>query len=202
MNKKIFLSLGILFLLSVILNLGFVSAGLCKGSDGYYHDCDDFSDSYYNHNFHPSYKTEYYSETSSSSSSIISITEDRNSYEKISASSSEESNIEIIKIERDYSHPKSKYTKDKYYDYWDKWLGDDETEETSYDKYQENHESNLIFLGGSEEYNDYDEDYDWSDWRNKKSYNSRYYDEDKDEYNDYYYEPRYSESKGYYNWGW
>ena len=84
MNKKTISILVSFIFLIFLINL--VSAGLCKGSDGYYHDCDDFSYRYYNRNFYPNYKTEYYKETSSSASSVISIKEDRHSYEELKAS--------------------------------------------------------------------------------------------------------------------
>jgi len=38
--KKRFLILGLV--ISLILVSSFVSASLCRGNDGYYHDCDDF----------------------------------------------------------------------------------------------------------------------------------------------------------------
>ena len=188
MNKKIILSLGSLFLLSVIFSLNFVSAGLCKGSDGYYHDCNDFSDRYYENNFYPNYKTEYYQETSSSTSSVISIKEDRNSYEEISASSSSQTSIESYKKERDYSSPKIRY--DKYGRYY-------------YGDYEWDDEPHMIvFLNKgpnfSKDANNYYGD-DESYWRNKEPYAASDYENAG--YDNYYYTPRFSES-GYYNWRW
>jgi hypothetical protein len=45
-TQKLFFSAFIL--LAIILGMSFVSASLCKGSDGYYHDCDDFRYGRYN----------------------------------------------------------------------------------------------------------------------------------------------------------
>jgi hypothetical protein len=198
MRKKLILSLGVLFLLSIIFSLSFVSAGLCKGSDGYYHDCNDFSDSYYRHNFYPNYKTEYYKETSSSASSIISIKEDRYNYEEINADSYAESDIEIIKIERDYSYPKTRY--DKYGRYY---------YDSGYDNYYEwdDEPHAVVFLNDVRPYYEEDnkdcEDCDCGDcsyWRYKEPYNSEdYYDA---EYDDYYYKPRYNFCKQVFNWRW
>tara|TARA_Y100000310_G_C20611048_1_gene778014 strand:+ start:574 stop:1149 length:576 start_codon:yes stop_codon:yes gene_type:complete len=121
-NKKTILPIfgSLVFL---ILLVSFVSAGLCKGSDGYYHDCDDFGSRYYNRNFYPNYQTEYYKESTTSSSSVISITQDRHSYEELTASSYAESNIEYLKTERDYSYPKYRRRdyRNRYDDcyYWD-----------------------------------------------------------------------------------
>lgn len=183
MKNKLFLSLGILCLLSIIFSIGFVSAGLCKGSDGYYHDCDGFSDRYYRSNFYPNYKTEYYLETSSSSTSILSIKESRNSYEKISASSYAESSIEYYKKERDYSYPKVSYDR-----YGRRVFFND----YNYSRFRDRRD-----YDGDKHY---DKDYDYSYWRYKEPYYSEdYYNPD---YNNYYYTPRYSESKGYFNWGW
>jgi len=197
MKNKLILSLGVLFLLSIIFNLNFVSAGLCKGSDGYYHDCNDFSDSYYVHNFYPNYKTEYYKETSSSSSSVISIKEDRYNYEEISASSSAESNIEIIKKQRDYSLPKTKYDKYERYYY----------DDSGYDNYYEwdDEPHAIVFLNkgptySQEEDNDYEDDFDCSYWRCKEPYiSSDYYDSG---YDNYYYTPRYDNYNQEFNWEW
>jgi len=52
--KKHFLALG--FVICLILFSSFVSAALCKGSDGYYHDCDDF---YYRDGYRV-YDSEFY----------------------------------------------------------------------------------------------------------------------------------------------
>jgi len=52
--KKQFLILG--FVISLVLVSSFVSAGLCRGNDGYYHDCDDF---YYKEGYKV-YETERY----------------------------------------------------------------------------------------------------------------------------------------------
>jgi len=210
MKNKLILSLGILFSLSVILSLSLVSAGLCRGSDGYYHDCNDFSERYYRNNFYPDYKTEYYKETSSSSSSAVSIKQDRWSYEEISASSSSQTDIESYKKERDYSHPKIKYDKygreyydsshSEYYDYLDKWFSD-EVKETSYDKHQKEYGDNkIIFLGGNYRYYEDGEDLDCSSWRCKEPYRAGDYEDA--EYDKYYYEPRYDNYKGHYNWRW
>ncbi|MBT4136023.1 hypothetical protein HOD75_01505 [archaeon] len=38
-KQKKKLVLGLFFVLGIVLSLGFVSAALCKGNDGYYHDC-------------------------------------------------------------------------------------------------------------------------------------------------------------------
>lgn len=191
MKNKLILSLGILFLLSIIFGLNFVSAGLCKGSDGYYHDCNDFSDRYYRNNFYPGYKTEYYKETSESKTSIESIKEDRNSYEIISASSSAETSIESYKKERDYSYPKTKY--DRYgRDYYGYYEWDDEPHM-------------IVFLNKGPTYsqeidNDDRNRADWSYWRNKESYKTRDYDNA--QYDDYYYKPRYNNYNQEFNWKW
>lgn len=56
MNNKLIFSLGILISLVFILCLNLVSAfDLCRGNDGYYHDCDD--DRYFDK---PNYETSYY----------------------------------------------------------------------------------------------------------------------------------------------
>ncbi len=66
MNKKLILS----FFLILGLTISFVSAGLCRGNDGYFHDCDDLryfdrydDDYYYNGRYYPSrayYYRDYY----------------------------------------------------------------------------------------------------------------------------------------------
>ena len=177
-NKKTISFIASLVLLIFLVN--FVSAGLCKGYDGYYHDCNDFSDRYYNRNFYPNYKTEYYKETSSSSSSVISIKEDRYNYEEIKASSSAESSIEILKQERDYSYPKT-YYRDKYRDY--RYNND---RRYFYNDYYKDKK-----FDNQKKYYDVDNYNDYSDWR--------YYD---GYYNDYYYEPRWSSDKQEFNWRW
>ena len=201
MNKKnIFLVFGVLVLLSIIFNLNFISAGLCKGSDGYYHDCNDFSNKYYRNNFHPNYKTEYYKETSSSSSSIISIKEDRHSYEEISADSYAESNIEIIKNQRDYSYPKVRYDK-----YGRKYYYDDYGD----DYYEWDDEPHLVMFVNKpdpihyryrEVLNYANEDDSYSNWGYKEPYRTEdYYDS---KYDDYYYKPRYDDYYQEFNWRW
>jgi len=190
LNKKNIFSIfeGLILL---ILLINFVSAGLCKGSDGYYHDCNDFSDRYYRNNFYPSYKTEYYKETSESKSSIESIKEDSWSYEKISASSSEQTSIESYKKERDYSYPKIRYDKygREYYDYYE-W--DDEPHM-------------IVFLNKGPAYSQETDNNDkdragWSYWRNKEPYKSKDYDDS--QYYDYYYTPRYDNYNQEFNWRW
>ena len=54
MKNKFFI-LGFLFLIILVM-AGFVSAGLCRGGDGYYHDCDN----YYYRNGEKIYDTEFY----------------------------------------------------------------------------------------------------------------------------------------------
>ena len=56
MNKKLKLVFG--FLLVFVLSLSFVSAGLCKVIDGYYHDCDDLRYSRYSreHGYYDGYR--------------------------------------------------------------------------------------------------------------------------------------------------
>lgn len=74
MNNKLIFSLGILISLVLVFSLNLVSASeLCRGNDGYYHDCDDdryfdrpnYDTSYYYHgNYYPTrdyYYREYYS---------------------------------------------------------------------------------------------------------------------------------------------
>ncbi|MDP3026625.1 MAG: hypothetical protein Q8N63_02875 [Nanoarchaeota archaeon] len=53
--KKLIFSLGILISLALIFSLNLVSAELCRGNDGYYHDCDN--DRYFDR---PNYETSYY----------------------------------------------------------------------------------------------------------------------------------------------
>ena len=75
--KKLILS----FLLILTLTISFVSAGLCRGNDGYYHDCDDsryfeaYDDEYYyNGRYYPSrayYYRDYYKPRYRRSSSKI-----------------------------------------------------------------------------------------------------------------------------------
>ena len=55
MNNKLIFSLGILISLVLIFSLNLVSAELCLGNDGYYHDCDN--DRYFDR---PNYETSYY----------------------------------------------------------------------------------------------------------------------------------------------
>lgn len=55
MNSKLIFSLGILISLVLVFSLNLVSAELCLGNDGYYHDCDN--DKYFDK---PSYETSYY----------------------------------------------------------------------------------------------------------------------------------------------
>lgn len=57
MNKK--LSLLIIFLSVLLISLSSVSA-LCKGVDGYYHDCDDVYGSYYSETYKSYYEQDYY----------------------------------------------------------------------------------------------------------------------------------------------
>ena len=131
MMKKRALTLFVSLILLVILSTSFVSAGLCKGSDGYYHDCDDFSDNYYRNNFHTNYITEYSKESSSSSYESEYVKEDKWGYEKENTYSYEESNYEKYETKRDYSNPKKSktYFRDKYtnsrYDYGDKYENSD-----------------------------------------------------------------------------
>ena len=212
-NKKRALLTFVSFILLVFL-VNFVSAGLCKGSDGYYHDCDDFSDSYYNRNFKSNYKTEYYKETSSSSSSVISITEDRHSYEELAASSYAESSVEYLKKERDYSYPKyyyDKYGRKRYndghynYDKYDKYGGSYYDKDDYYESYDDKDDF-VVFVNKVEPIHyrrraqtekeranwqyDYEDDSDESNWRH-------YWYADDD-----YYKPRYSYEKDNYNWRW
>ncbi|MFA5259412.1 MAG: hypothetical protein WC979_06815 [Candidatus Pacearchaeota archaeon] len=57
MTKKPILAIGILGVFLLIISLSFVSA-LCRGSSGYYGDCDfDYSDYY---SYKPSYNLDYY----------------------------------------------------------------------------------------------------------------------------------------------
>jgi len=55
-NKKLFLLIASSLL--VVFLMSFVSAALCKGNDGYYHDCESYK-SGYNHGFYDGYKTGY-----------------------------------------------------------------------------------------------------------------------------------------------
>jgi len=187
MNKKnIFLSFASIILL--ILLMGFVSAGLCRGSDGYYHDCDDFSDSYYRYHFYPNYETEYYKETSESSSSIESIKEGRWGYEKTSSSSYAQSDTETYKITRDYSRPKIRYDgyDRKYYDH---------------DYYEKDRSPVVIFINNPRPKSTlYTIHVDKSYWRYKEPYRAKDYKDAK--YNEYYYNPRYSYELQQYNWRW
>jgi len=189
MNKKnIFLFVSLIF--SVLL-INFVSAGLCKGSDGYYHDCDDFSEIYYNHNFYPNYKTEYYQETSYSTDSIVYIKEDKHNYEEVRASTTTESNLETIKETRDYSNPKIKYDKYGRYYYTENYADDYQDEDyfpTFVNQIDPIHKERRAYFNSQSE--DYDDSYDDSSWR---------YDW---EYDDYYYQPRYSYYSQEYNWDW
>jgi len=52
MNNKLIFSLSILISLALIFSLSLVSAELCRGNDGYYHDCDN--DRYFDR---PNYET-------------------------------------------------------------------------------------------------------------------------------------------------
>ncbi|MFH1358919.1 MAG: hypothetical protein ABIH37_03470 [archaeon] len=40
--KKINILLGVFVLAFILVGVSFVSASLCRGADGYYHDCDEF----------------------------------------------------------------------------------------------------------------------------------------------------------------
>ena len=55
MNNKLIFSSAVLLSLVFIFSLNYVSAGLCLGNDGYYHNCDD--DQYFDR---PNYQTSYY----------------------------------------------------------------------------------------------------------------------------------------------
>jgi hypothetical protein len=188
MNKKnIFLIFEGLILL--ILLMSFVSAGLCRGSDGYYHDCDGFSDSYYRYNFYPNYETEYHKETAESSSSIESIKEGRWGYEKTSSSSYEYTDSETYKITRDYSRPRTRYDdyRRKRYDY--------------YDHYEKDKSPVVIFINNPRPKSTlYTIHVDKSYWRYKEPYNPEKYKDAK--YYEYYYKPRYSYELQQYNWRW
>ncbi len=132
MNKKLTLS----FLLVLVLSIGFISAGLCFGSDGYYHDCDDdryFDDSendydneyYYHGKYYPTrdyyyreyyrpkhnaysknYVRDYYKETTEYKHTIESLHEDRYGYESVKVTISEKT-----EVERDYKWPYNWYEK-------------------------------------------------------------------------------------------
>lgn len=158
MNKKtISIILSFIFLILLLgLSVNLVSAGLCKGSDGYYHDCDDFGYRYYNRNFYPNYKTEYYKETTASSSSVISITQDRHTYEELTASSYAESNIEYLKKERDYSYPKYRYDRYGRYRYDDCYYWDD-------CDYRYNYRDGYYDGYYRDKYYDRDNDYEWDE---------------------------------------
>ena len=115
MNRKPILS----FLLILALTISFVSAGLCRGNDGYYHDCDDsryFEDYddeyYYNGRYYPSrayyyrdyYKPryrrfsskieQYYNDVEEYTRTIEYKYKDRYGYENIKTSISEKTEIE------------------------------------------------------------------------------------------------------------
>jgi len=135
MSKKLILS----FLLILILGISFVSAGLCRGNDGYYHDCDDLryfedydDEYYYNRRYYPSrayYYRDYYRPRYRRSSSKIEqyyndveeytrTTEykykDRYGYENIKTSISEKT-----EIESDYEIPYYRYSPYRNYRYED-----------------------------------------------------------------------------------
>ena len=154
MIKKRALTLFASFIFLILL-VSFVSAGLCKGSDGYYHDCDDFSDRYYKENFKPNYEIEYSKESSSSSYESEYYKENRWGYEKETTYSYEESNYEKYEKKRDYSYPKTAYNRyiNSRYDYGDKYENSD----------------------GYDYWGEYDYDYKDKYWRD-------YYDYDKNRY--------------------
>ena len=133
MNKKIILS----FLLVSVLTISFISAGLCRGNDGYYHDCDDnryFEDYgdeyYYNGRYYPSrayYYRDYYNGRDRRSSQIEDYYndieeytrtieyrhKDRYGYENIKTTI-----LEKTEIESDYEMPIYRFSpyRDRYYD--------------------------------------------------------------------------------------
>ena len=172
MIKKRALALFVSLILLVILSTSFVSAGLCKGSDGYYHPCDDFSDSYYRNNFHTNYMTEYSKESSSSSYESEYYKENRWGYEKENTYSYEKSNYEKYETKRDYSSPKT-YPRTAYnryvnsrYDYGNKYENSDK-----YDYWERDDRYDY-----QNKY-DYDEDKYWRDY-----YDSYDYDKKKNNY--------------------
>lgn len=135
MNKKIILSA----LLILTLTTTLISAGLCRGNDGYYHDCDDsryFEDYdeeyYYNGRYYPSrayYYRDYYRPRYRMSSSKIEnyykdieeytrTTEykhkDRYGYESVKTTI-----LERTEIESDYEFPIYNYYPYRNYGYED-----------------------------------------------------------------------------------
>jgi len=145
MNKKSILVLGAL--LTFILTINFVSAGLCKGYDGYYHDCDDdkwfydnnYDDEYYRYGkyyptrdyyyrdyYEPRYRTRrydretHYEDVEEYSRTIEYTYEDRYRNEKIRTVISQ-----ITEIELDYDEP--------YYDY--RYQDRDRNYGRDYDRY-------------------------------------------------------------------
>lgn len=163
----------------LILLVSFVSAGLCKGSDGYYHDCDDFSDRYYRDNFRPSYNVEYTRESSSLSYKSEYYKENRWGYEKENTYSYEESTYEKYEKKRDYSYPKKSktYFKDKY-----------TNSRSDYGNKYEN----------SDKY-DYWKRYDKYDYRNKYKYEDKERDYDAYWYTGYS-DEKYVKNNDYYEW--
>lgn len=216
-------------LMFLLLVVNLVSAGLCKGSDGYYHDCNDFSDRYYKNNFHENYETEYYKETFLSTRETESIKKDIYGYEKKSSSYYEEENIERYEIKRDYSSPiKSKtYFKDKYSDYRSDSY-DSDYNDYGYDSYDKQKDSQryeyddepklVMFLNNVEpihyrrransememEIRKADWEYrypssSWPDFVSAKD-NDRYRDYDTKEDEGDYYKPKWDSYKQEYNW--
>jgi len=173
MNKRLIISS-----IVIILSLNLVVAGLCKGSDGYYHDCEDlrYKDYYeYDDKWIDNYdspkrtyysgggrfekikdKTDYYKDVEEYKRTTESKYEDEYGFEKIKTTIHE-----TVEIEREERIPQYRF---------------EPSRNTRY--------SNVAF----------------SSWRYKEPYD--YYDYNNEDYWNYYYKPRYDHNPGHYNWRW
>jgi len=187
MNKIV-----LFFVLLILINLSFVSADLCKGDDGYYHDCKKIK------------------KDDDKSSKTYQIKD----YHRELIEDHHEAGVELGYYKSFYDT--YEYHQEKYWEYYDKgqesgyyagqykclYEGLKDGLDLGYDygveagKYEG-------YKDGAEEWYDkgYDagkETFEGSEWRYKEPYVSvRYVNQD-----DYYYKPRYDSKLGYYNWRW
>jgi len=186
--KKSFILFGALVIF--LLGISSVSASLCRGDDGYWHDCSYFDPK-------RGYETDYYKEVIELKKTTTSNYNDRYSSEKITLTSSEKKIVE-------------KKNKNPYYDdYYGGYGGNFYVYSSS--NYAQNKYYPKRYVPKSvpssswrykEPYNyrgDYDYCIDNCVSKSSRSKRERCTDSCRD---NYYYQPRWDSQREYYNWRW
>ena len=172
MNKKfVFLSA---FLVIFLLGISFVSASLCRGDDGYWHDC-----SYYEPKI--KYKTDSFKEVVELKKTTTSGYSDKYSSEKITTTISEKTTINRKNKEPYYDY-------DYFYDYPSYSYSHKYVPSSSW-RYKESYHRS-----------DYDDCIDKCIRKSGRNNRERCIDRCRN-YN-YYYKPRWDYDNQYYNWRW